>query len=86
MTEIQNRQNKHNRRPTDKPEVTAVEEERDEEEGEAATEEPAVLMGVAMDVTMVTRVGAEPIEDDVYKIEKDSYKFGPSTYQFFMIL
>ena len=63
-----------------------MEEEGDEEEGEAATEEPAVLMGVAIDVTMVTRVGAEPIEDDVYKTEKDSYKFRPSTYQFFMIL
>lgn len=47
------------------PEVTAVEEEGDEEEDETATEEPAVLMGVAMDVTMVTRVGAEPTEDDV---------------------
>ena len=56
-------------RQTDKPEVTAVEEEGDEEEDETATEEPAVLMGVAMDVTMVTRVGAEPTEDDVYKMK-----------------
>lgn len=28
-----------------------------------------MLMGVAMDVTMVTRVGAEPTEDDVYKMK-----------------
>ena len=70
-------------RQTDNPEVTAVEEEGDEEEDETATEEPAVLMGVAIDVTMVTRVGAEPTEDDVYKMKTRLLQIQPISISVF---
>lgn len=45
------------------PEVTVT--VVDEGEDDAANDEPEVVTVVGIDVTMVTRVGADPIDDDV---------------------
>lgn len=42
--------------------VTVVEEGEDV----AGSDEPEVVTMVGIEVTMVTRVGADPIDDDVY--------------------
>lgn len=46
------------------PEVTVT--VVDEGEDVAGSDEPEVVTMVGIEVTMVTRVGADPIDDDVY--------------------